>query len=143
MKKSVIKEYSYNVTPEKIWKALTIKEEMKIWYFGLEEFKPEVGFEFSFWGGTEERQYLHNCRITEVDYGKKLCYTWSYEGIQGETILCFEIEQTGKETTKLKLSHSGFETFPTDNPDMAPKNFDEGWTYILGTSLKNYLEVKS
>ncbi len=139
----VIKEYGYKTAPEKVWKALTVKEEMKLWYFDLEEFNAEVGFEFRFWGGTENRQYLHNCKITEVVDGKKLCYTWSYDGIPGETILCFEIEQTDKETTKLKLSHSGFETFPKDNPDLALKNFDEGWTSILGTSLKNYLEIKS
>jgi uncharacterized protein YndB with AHSA1/START domain len=143
MESSVLKEYSYITAPEKIWKALTVKDEMKIWYFALEEFIPEVGFEFRFWGGTEKKQYLHICRITEVVFGKKLCYTWSYDGIPGETVLCFEIEKTDKETTNLKLSHSGFETFPKDNPDLAQKNFDEGWTYILGTSLKNYLEVKS
>lgn len=115
---------------------------MKFWYFDLEAFEPEVGFEFSFWGGTEERQYLHNCKITEVVHGKKLCHTWSYEGIPGETNLCFEIESNIDGKTKLKLSHSGFETFPADNPDLDPKNFDEGWTHILGTSLKNYLEGK-
>lgn len=141
MKNQVIKEYSYKTTPEKVWKALTEKDEMKLWYFDLEDFKPEVGFEFRFWGGTEKTQYLHICKITEVVDGKKLCYTWSYKGIKGETILCFEIEQTGKDSTKLKLTHFGFDSFPTDNPDLEPGNFDKGWTHILGTSLKNYLEV--
>jgi hypothetical protein len=56
--------------------------------------------------------------------------------------LCFEIVPINDETAKLKLFHSGFETFPTDNPDLDPKNFDKGWEYILGTSLKNYLEKK-
>ena len=140
MEKSVIKEYSYNSSPEKLWNALTLKEEMKLWYFDLEEFKPEVGFEFRFWGGTEERQYLHICKITEVIVGKKLCHTWSYDGIPGLTNLCFEISQTNDSNSKLKLSHTGFETFPADNSDLVPERFDEGWTYILGTSLKNYLE---
>jgi uncharacterized protein YndB with AHSA1/START domain len=140
MERSIIKEYTYKSSPEKIWKALTVREEMRLWYFELEEFVPEVGFEFRFWGGTETRQYLHICKITEVVAGRKLCYTWSYDGIPGETILCFEIEKVGKDVTKLKLIHSGFETFPADNTDLAPGNFDEGWTHILGTSLKNYLE---
>jgi len=142
MELTVFKEYSYKTAPELVWKAITDKNEMKKWYFDLQEFIPEVGFEFSFLGGTEERQYLHHCQITEVMHGKKLCHTWSYEGISGETLLCFEIEPVSEEFTKLKLSHSGFETFPADNPDLAPKNFDEGWTSILGTSLKNYLERK-
>jgi len=140
MEKKVLKELIYKATPEKIWKAITVKEEMKLWYFELEEFKPEVGFEFRFWGGTEQRQYLHICEITEVVPGKKLCHTWSYDGIQGLTNLCFEIIPADKGYTKLKLSHTGFETFPTDNPDLDPKNFEEGWESILGTSLKKYLE---
>jgi len=140
MEKKVIKELVYRASPEKIWNAITVREEMKIWYFELAEFRPEVGFEFRFWGGTEQRQYLHICEITEVVSGRKLCHTWSYDGIQGLTNLCFEISPTNDVNSKLKLSHSGFETFPADNPDLDPKNFEEGWNYILGTSLKNYLD---
>ncbi len=143
MGKKVFKEFIYHTSPEKLWNAITAKEEMKLWYFDPEEFKPEVGFEFRFWGGTENRQYLHICKITEVISGQKLCHTWSYDGIPDLTNLCFEIVPINDETTKLKLSHSGFETFPTDNPDLDPKNFDKGWEYILGNSLKNYLENKS
>lgn len=143
MKTSVVKEYNYLATPEQIWKAITEKEKMKIWYFDLEEFKPEVGFEFRFWGGTEQRQYLHICKITEVVAMQKLCHTWSYDGIPGLTNLCFEISPTNGGSSKLKLTHSGFETFPTNNPDLDPKNFEEGWKSILGTSLKNYLESKT
>jgi len=143
MKTKVIQEYSYNASPKKIWDAITRKKEMKLWYFDLEEFKPEVGFEFRFWGGTEQRQYLHICVITEVIVGRKLCHTWSYDGIPGLTNLCFEISSSKDENSKLKLSHTGFETFPADNPDLNPKNFEEGWKSILGTSLKNYLETNS
>jgi len=143
MENKVFKEFIYHTSPEKLWNAITVKEEMKLWYFDVEEFKPEVGFEFRFWGGTEERQYLHICVITEVITGRKLCYTWSYDGIPGITELCFVISPVGDNVSKLKLSHAGFESFPTDNPDLDPKNFDEGWEYILGTSLKNYLENKS
>ena len=143
MEKTVTKEFIYNTSPEKLWKALTEKEEMKSWYFDLEEFKSEVGFEFRFWGGTENRQYLHICQITEVIPVQKLCYTWSYDGIPAITKLCFEISSIEDNLSKLKLSHAGIETFPVDNPDLDPKNFDQGWEYILGNSLKNYLENKS
>lgn len=143
MEKTVIKEFIYNTSPEKLWHAISDKEKMKFWYFDLEEFKAEIGFEFRFWGGTENRQYFHICRITDVIPVRKLCNTWSYDGIPGITELCFEINTAGDNLSKLKLSHAGFETFPRDNPDLDPKNFDKGWEYILGTSLKNYLENKS
>jgi uncharacterized protein YndB with AHSA1/START domain len=141
MGKKVFKEFIYHTSPEKLWNAITVKEEMKLWYFDPEEFKPEVGFEFRFWGGTENRQYLHICQIAEVIPAQKLCYTWSYDGIPGITELCFEISPIEDNLSKLKLSHTGFETFPADNPDLDVKNFEEGWNSILGTSLKNYLEA--
>ncbi|MGE0019150.1 MAG: hypothetical protein AB7S72_05750 [Draconibacterium sp.] len=36
--------------------------------------------------------------------------------------------------------HTDFETFSTTNTDLKVENFIEGWTYILGTSLKEYIE---
>ncbi len=143
MEIQIFKEFIYHTSPEKLWNAITIKEEMKLWYFEVDDFEPEVGFEFRFWGGTENRQYLHICRITDVIPIQRLCYTWSYDGIPGITELCFEISSAESNLSKLKLSHAGFETFPADNPDFDPKNFDKGWEYILGNSLKNYLEIKS
>jgi len=140
MESTVKMEFTYSATPEKLWIALTNKEEMQKWYFVLEEFKPEVGFEFRFWGGTEETKYLHICKIAEVNEGKKLCHTWQYDGIQGLTILCFEIIPKSAGKTLLRLSHKGFETFPKDNKDLTLDNFKIGWTHILGTSLKKYIE---
>jgi len=133
-------EFKYTATPAKIWKALTDKEKMKKWYFDVDDFKPEPGFEFRFWGGTEQRQYLHICVIKEAVENKKLCYTWRYDGIEGCTELCFEITETYNKKTIVKVIHTGFETFPSDNTDLKIENFIAGWTYILGTSLKNYLE---
>jgi len=125
---------------ETVWKAITSRDEMSQWYFNLQEFKPEVGFEFQFHGGpTEDRQYLHLCKITEVIAGKKFVYSWRYEGYAGNTIVAFELFGEG-EQTRLKLTHKGLETFPPDNPDFARESFAEGWTWIIGTSLKQYLE---
>jgi hypothetical protein len=45
----------------------------------------------------------------------------------------------GKQT-RLKLTHEGLETFPQDNPDFAKESFTAGWTEIIGTLLKQYLE---
>ena len=133
-------EFTYTATPTQIWKALTDKTEMEKWYFEVDDFKPETGFEFRFWGGTEERQYLHICVIKEAVENKKLCHTWSYDGIEGCTDLCLEITETGNKKTSVKITHTGFETFPTDNTDLKVENFIAGWNYILGTSLKNYLK---
>jgi len=49
-----------NAPSAKVWKAITDKNEMTSWYFDLEEFKPEVGFKFSFTGGPSPKNiYVH------------------------------------------------------------------------------------
>jgi uncharacterized protein YndB with AHSA1/START domain len=121
-------------------KALTDKGEMKQWYFDLAEFKPEVGFEFKFYGGPDkDRQYLHVCKITDVIPNKKLTYSWKYDGYAGESFVTFELFPE-MDKTRLRLTHEGIETFPADVPDFAKKNFEEGWSQIIGTSLKDFLE---
>ena len=135
----IVKEVIINATVLKVWKAITDKDEMKQWYFDLAEFKPEVGFEFQFEGGPDDRKYLHLCKITEVIPNKKLSYSWKYDRYEGDSFVTFELfDENGK--TRLKLTHSGIETFPADNPDFARKNFDEGWTSIIEKSIKDYLE---
>jgi uncharacterized protein YndB with AHSA1/START domain len=123
----------------KVWKALTVKEEMKKWYFDLEAFKPEVGFEFSFSGGPEDRKYLHLCKVTEVIAEKKITYSWRYDGYEGISYVTFELFAEGNERTKLKLTHSGLETFPP-LADFARTNFEAGWASIVNESLQGYLE---
>jgi uncharacterized protein YndB with AHSA1/START domain len=137
----VVIERSFNAPIDKVWKAITDKNEMKKWYFDLDEFRAEKGFEFKFTGQNKagDVNYTHLCKVTEVLEGKKLSYSWRYEGFPGNSIVTFELFPEG-DKTRLKLTHEGLETFPQDNSDLAKKNFAEGWNYITGTSLKNYLE---
>ena len=134
-----IKEVVVKAPVQKVWKAITDKDEMKNWYFDLDEFRPEVGFEFQFYGGVEDRRYLHLCKITEVIENQKITYSWKYDGYVGESFVTFELFEEG-EKTKVRLTHAGVETFPQDNPDFAKENFVEGWNMIIGTLLKNYIE---
>lgn len=137
----IVIERIYNAPVEKVWKAITDKEEMKKWYFDIPEFKPEPGFEFQFYGvGKQGEKFLHLCKITEVVKQKKLTHSWRYEGYEGNSFVTFELFAEGSKT-RLKLSHRGLETFPvTAHNDFAKENFMEGWTHIIGTSLKEYVE---
>jgi uncharacterized protein YndB with AHSA1/START domain len=134
----IVIERVFNASINKVWDAISNRDEMKKWYFDLAEFKPEPGFEFSFVGGAEENKYTHLCRVTESVPGKKLSYTWRYEGYEGISEVIFELFPEG-EKTKLILTHKGLETFPA-NPDFAKKNFVAGWTHIVNISLKEFLE---
>lgn len=135
-----VKEILLNAPPSRVWKAITDKDQMKQWYFDLDEFKPEIGFEFRFYGGKDEcHQYLHICEITEVIPEKKLTYSWRYDGDPGLSHVTWELIPEG-DSTKLILTHSGIETFAQDNPDLAKENFEQGWNHILGKSLKEFVE---
>ena len=132
-------ERTFNAPIEKVWDAISNKEAMKQWYFDLAEFKPEAGFEFQFDGGPEDRRYKHLCKITEVIPGKKLRYSWRYDGYEGNSFVTWELFAEG-DKTRLKLTHEGLETFPENIPDFAKSNFVQGWTEITGTSLKGFVE---
>ena len=135
----LIVERTFNAPAHKVWKALTDINQIRQWYFNLADFKAEPGFEFQFEGGKDDNVYLHKCRITEVMPNRKLQYTWRYEGYEGNSYVTFELFAEG-EKTRLKLTHEGLETFPMSNPDFDKKNFMQGWTQIIGTSLKDHVE---
>lgn len=137
--KPVVTEVVLNAPIVKVWKAITNKNDMKQWYFELETFRPEVGFEFQFYGGKDEKQYLHLCQVTEVIPGRKLAYSWRYDGNPGNSLVTFELVPEGK-NTKLRLTHEGLESFGTNNPDLAKENFIEGWNTIIGKSIKAFVE---
>ena len=71
--------------------------------------------------------------------GQKLTHSWQYDGYAGKSFVTFELFAEGDKTL-LRLTHTGLETFPQNNPDFAIGSFTKGWTHILGTSLPGYLE---
>jgi uncharacterized protein YndB with AHSA1/START domain len=137
---AVVIERTFNAPIERVWKALTDVDEMRQWYFDLKEFKPEVGFEFEFVVEHKGMTYHHLCRMTEVIPQKKLAYTWRYKGHEGDSLVTFELAAAG-DKTQLKLTHEGLETFPK-TAAFARENFLKGWTKIIGSELKQFLEGK-
>jgi uncharacterized protein YndB with AHSA1/START domain len=137
-REAVVIERTFNAPVARVWKALTDADEMRVWYFDLKEFKPEVGFEFEFTVEHEGTKYHHLCKIAEVIPEKKIAYTWRYAGEEGNSLVTFELFADGGKT-RLKLTHEGLETFPR-LPAYAKTNFEKGWTEIIGSSLKQYVE---
>jgi len=136
---AVVVERTLNAPVAKVWKALTDVDQMRQWYFDLKEFRPEVGFEFEFVVEHEGNRYHHLCKITEVVAQKKIAYTWRYKGEPGDSLVTFELfPEDGK--TRLKVTHTGIETFPK-TPAYARKKFEAGWTAIIGAELKKFVEA--
>ena len=136
----IVIERVYHAPVSKVWKAITDKTDMKQWYFDLADFRPEPGFEFTFYGeGKQGEKYLHLCKVTDVVENRKLRYSWAYEGMTGMSFVTFELFEEG-DHTRLKLTHEGLETFPAGNPDFARESFEAGWTEITGKMLKEFVE---
>lgn len=135
---AVIIERTFNAPVARVWKALTDVDQMRVWYFDLKEFKPEVGFKFEFAVEHEGNKYHHLCEVTEVVPQKRIAYTWRYKDEPGDSLVTIELSADG-DKTELKLTHEGLETFPK-TPAYARKNFEAGWTEIIGSELKKYLE---
>lgn len=125
----------------RVWDALTQNEQMKKWYFELPDFKAVPGFEFIFIAGAKgDVEYKHICKVIEVIPQKKLSYSWRYDSYPEDSLVTFDLFEEG-EKTRLKLTHAGLETFASSGPDFAPDNFAEGWTQIVGKSLKEFLQA--
>ena len=135
---AVVVERTFKTPIAKVWKAITDVDQMRVWYFDLKEFKPEVGFEFEFSVEHEGMTYHHLCRITEIVPQKKIAYTWRYKGEPGDSLVTFELFAEG-DNTRMKLTHTGIESFPKI-PAYARKNFEQGWTQLIGTELKQFVE---
>ena len=139
--KPLIVERSYNAPIAKVWRAITDKDQMKEWYFELEDFKAEKGFKFQFTGGDENEKYLHECEVTFADPPNKLSYSWTYpEHNDGYSVVTWELFKEGENATRLKLTHEGLDSFPKDSPNFAVTSFTQGWNFIIGESLRKYLE---
>jgi uncharacterized protein YndB with AHSA1/START domain len=135
-------ERTYDASVDRVWRAITDLEQMKKWYFpDMKGFKPVVGAEFTFTGENKGMIYVHLCKVMEVQPQKKLKHSWRYEGQPGNSFVTWELIPSGDKTT-VRLTHEGLETLPAIEA-YARKNFEKGWTQIVGTMLKEFLEKET
>lgn len=133
-------QYTINAPAEKVWKALTDKNEMKSWYFDIQDFVLETGKEFNFYEPGGENKYHHHAQILEIIPHQKLKHTWSYPDFSAlKTIVTWELLPEDGQTL-VKLTHEDIENFKDLGEGFSRENFTKGWNTILGQSLKEYLE---
>jgi uncharacterized protein YndB with AHSA1/START domain len=133
-------ERTFDAPLDLVWAAITEKERMKQWYFDLDAFAPEVGFEFRFSGcGQNDEKYVHLCKVLEVNQGNMIAYSWRYDNHPGNSVVKFELFKEEGNRTRLKLTHAGLESFDSTNPDFAPESFADGWAEIIGNMLPKFL----
>jgi uncharacterized protein YndB with AHSA1/START domain len=136
----IIVEQVFDTSIENVWKAITVLDKMKQWFFNnIPSFDPVVGFETRFIIQVEDRVFPHVWKLTEVIPMKKITYNWRYEGYLGCAIVIFELFENGNQI-KLRLTSTTIESFPDNIPEFKRESGVEGWNYFIKKSLKQYLE---
>ena len=136
----IIIEETFNVPVETVWNAITQVEQMCRWFFeNIPSFKPEVGFEIQFNVKSQDRNFLHKWKITEVEPLKKISYNWEYENYPWNSFVVFELFEENN-STMLRLTHQVTESFPQDIPEFKRESGIEGWNYFIKNTLKAFLE---
>jgi uncharacterized protein YndB with AHSA1/START domain len=135
----IVVEQIYDASIEAVWNALTQIDQMQQWYFeNIPSFKPEVGFETQFNVRSQDRDFLHMWKVTEVVPLKMIKYNWKFEGYPGDSFVVFELSKQNN-MTKLRLTHEVQESFPDDIPEFKRESGVAGWTFFIKQSLKEFL----
>ena len=137
---AIIVEFTYETTPNHLWKALTDPSEMVKWYFkNIPDFKAEVGFKTSFAVKVEDRTFTHLWEVTEVIPGESITYGWKYEEYDGDGFVNFKLIEE-EDGVRLRLTDKILKSYPDDIPEFERDSGVEGWNFFLGESLKKYVE---
>lgn len=127
-----------NASAEKIWKALTTKEQMKEWYFDIPDFKLEEKSVFNFFETGETKEYHHQCEILEIIEHEKFVHTWTHPSHSKGTSTLSWILENNEKGVLIHLKHEGIEQFEDAGPAFSEANFEMGWKNIL-MMLKLYV----
>jgi len=135
----VVVEKLINATAERVWQAITDNDQMKQWYFDIKEFKPEVGFEFHFYGDKDK--YPTTAKVVKVEPNKTLAYTWNLDENPGISTVTWQLfAQDGK--TLVRITHEGLENIQGNGDrNFEKSSFVQGWTHFIG-KLYDFVETK-
>ena len=137
--KPIVIEQVFNLPASRVWEAITTLDQMRKWFFGnIPSFEPIQGFYTEFDVTSDTMTFRHQWKILEVVAGQKIVYRWSYEGIVGEGLVTFNLEDHS-EYCLLRVTNIGLETFPQEIPEFSPESCRDGWHYFINHRLKGYL----
>ena len=135
-----------NASPEVVFKAITMPEELTNWFPDQATIEPVVGAKVQFITLREkhpeynlDKDYIMEGAVKESIQNRKLSYTWKYDDTPDfpETLVTWELDKIDSNNTKLKLIHSGF----TGNEKgmVSFESHNQGWTDVLD-KLSKYCE---
>lgn len=135
----VIVSATYNCKTNQLWKALTELSEMKKWYFdNIPDFKAIKGFKTKFLISNEGRNFTHNWEVTNIDPGKMIQYTWTFDEHPGQSYSKFDISKLTDSKSLLSVTSVVLENYPEGIPEFKRESCEGGWNYFLNDRLNSY-----
>ncbi|MCB0473181.1 MAG: SRPBCC domain-containing protein [Flavobacteriaceae bacterium] len=136
----VIVEQIFNTDINTVWKAITVVDQMKLWFFdNITSFLPELGFKTRFEVKSGNRIFTHLWEITEVIPYKKITYNWKYREYPGDSFVTFQLSER-PEQVRLVLTNTVTADFPDEIPEFSRESCLGGWNYFLKERLKTFIE---
>ena len=130
------KTHQFKSPIEKVWKAISIAEEISAWFIQA-DFKAQPGYRYTF---THEKTVI-NGEVIKANPVYELVYTWIVSGTGIETTVSWRLEENERGTL-LTLTHSGISKYPGETAVMMFTNFEGGWNMCIG-NLDEYLTKQS
>lgn len=134
----IYKKLVLKATKEKVWSALTNKNELGKWWNSGVRLEPYEGGQFyEPWGDGQ----LATGKVIELKMYNFIKFTWQEKcWNSSEKTLCKLKLRTNGGTTILEVNHSGWKTFKEiDNRKKLIEGFKKGWGALL-PKLKKYVE---
>lgn len=140
MAEPIVFEQEFDVPVDELWRAITDRDQMVQWYFAeISAFVPVVGYQTEFVLQVEDRDIVHRWEVTEVIPGQKITVTWRFKDIPGDGAVTWELAERGAGSS-LRLTNTGLETFPQDDPLFTRESCEGGWRYFINERLKPFLD---
>jgi len=136
----IIVKQDFDVSPDRLWSAITDPEEMRQWFFPqMPDFKAEKGFYTDFLLINEGRNFTHQWTVVEAIPFEKLTVRWQFLEYPGDSHVTFYVSKNAS-GSHLKLSVEVLEDFQDDIPEFRRESAVGGWNYFIQESLPEYFQ---
>ena len=132
MKRDLHFDAFYPHPPERVWTALTNRDEIARWLM-QNDFEPRLGHRFQLrakpvggWDG------IVHCEVLELDAPRRMSWSWQSNKLK-DTVLTFTLSPASG-GTNLHLAHTGFQGF---GETMVSFILGSGWKTMMKTLMEN------
>lgn len=137
----IVVDQLFDKSIDEVWKAITELDQMKEWFFdNIPYFKPEVGFRTQFNVKAPSRDFMHLWEVAKVIPNKMIVTKWRFEGIEGKSLVIFELTGIGTKT-KLTVTNKVTQDFDDSIPEFKRESCIGGWNYFINERLVQFLST--